>query len=178
MRRQPELPGLRQCQCRRTPQHPGPAVPVSAGPSASPNVPPGTVLELAKEDWRYGGHPLRLMVEFVRLDLSTYYDNQWVWISGQRLAGDGTPLGHLDALVRVSALPCPENGRDRSGLPGDAADGRRAGRNGSTGRTAPRQRTGPERVRRSSRAGRPSEHRDESRWEQPEDEPRDSPDGP
>ncbi|MBE1489064.1 hypothetical protein [Plantactinospora soyae] len=66
---------------------------------------PGTVLELAKEDWRYGGHTLFLLVEFVRLDLSVYYDNQWVWITGQQLARDGTPMGHLDALVRVSALP-------------------------------------------------------------------------
>ncbi|WP_159079429.1 hypothetical protein [Plantactinospora sp. BC1] len=175
MRREPELPGL--CQCRRTPQHPGPAVPVNAIPSASPNVPPGTVLDIATEDWRYGSHPLRLMVEFVRLDLSTYYDNQWVWISGQRLASDGTPLGHLDALVRVSALPCPDNGHGGSDLPG-GADGRAAARNGSTGRTAPRQRTGAERDRRSSRAGRPSAQRGEPRWDQTEGGPRDSPGGP
>jgi hypothetical protein len=78
-------------------------------PPTVPNVPlPGTVLELAKEDWRYGGHTLFLLVEFVRLDLSVYYDNQWVWITGQQLARDGTPMGHLDALVRVSALPSTE----------------------------------------------------------------------
>jgi hypothetical protein len=34
-----------------------------------------------------------------------YYDNQWVWISGQQLSRDGSPMGHLDALVRVAALP-------------------------------------------------------------------------
>lgn len=78
---------------------------MTTNPSALPYVLPGTVLELAKEDWRYGGHPIRLAVEFVRFDLSMYYDNQWVWISGQRLARDGSPMGHLDALVRVSALP-------------------------------------------------------------------------
>ncbi|MGI5149242.1 hypothetical protein ACQEVC_23230 [Plantactinospora sp. CA-294935] len=142
MRRQSELPGLRQYGRGRTPQHPRPAVPMSATPSASPNVPPGTVLELAKEDWRYGSHPLRLMVEFVRLDLSTYYDNQWVWISGQRLAQDGSPLGHLDALVRVSALPCPYGDNGRAANSGTPASGRRAaGANGSARRTAPRQRS-------------------------------------
>ncbi|GAA3771232.1 hypothetical protein GCM10022225_68020 [Plantactinospora mayteni] len=120
---------------------------MSATPSASPNVPPGTVLELAKEDWRYGGHPLRLMVEFVRLDLSTYYDNQWVWISGQRLARDGSPLGHLDALVRVSALPCPQNDHGGPDTPGTSAP---ASRNGSTGRTAPRQRSRQHRSRRDT----------------------------
>lgn len=79
---------------------------MTSQPPTLPNVPlPGTVLELAKEDWRYGGHTLFLRVEFVRLDLSVYYDNQWVWITGQQLARDGTPMGHLDALVRVSALP-------------------------------------------------------------------------
>jgi len=70
-----------------------------------PHLPPGTVLDLGADDWRYGDQRLRLMVEFVRLDLSRYYDNEWVWISGQRLARDGSPLGHLDALVRVAALP-------------------------------------------------------------------------
>ncbi|WP_422768650.1 hypothetical protein ACN28C_17705 [Plantactinospora sp. WMMC1484] len=148
MRQQPELPGLRQRrrQRRRTPEHPGPAVPVSTEPPAAPNVRPGTVLEIAKEDWRYGSHPLRLLVEFVRLDLSTYYDNQWVWISGQRLARDGSPLGHLDALVRVSALPCPDDDNG-SGTP---SSGRRAGHpNGSAGRTAPRQRTRQNRGQRS-----------------------------
>lgn len=81
---------------------------MTTNPSTLPNVPPGTVLKLDKEDWRYGGHTLLLMVEFVRLDLSVYYENQWVWISGQQLARDGSPMGHLDALVRVSALPtCP-----------------------------------------------------------------------
>ncbi|MEV4631471.1 hypothetical protein AB0J90_34900 [Micromonospora sp. NPDC049523] len=70
-----------------------------------PHVPAGTVLRLAKEDWRYGGFTLFLRVEAVRDDLSSYYDDEWVWVSGQQLARDGTPLGQLDALVRVSALP-------------------------------------------------------------------------
>ncbi|MEE6261744.1 hypothetical protein [Plantactinospora sonchi] len=73
-----------------------------------PEIAPGTVLALGKDDWRYGDQALLLLVEFVRLDLSRYYDNQWVWISGQRLARDGTPMGHLDALVKVSAIPAPQ----------------------------------------------------------------------
>jgi hypothetical protein len=69
-----------------------------------PSVPVGAVLELAREDWRYGDYPLRLLVEHVRADLSTYYDNEWVWIQGQQLARDGTAQGRVDALVRVAAL--------------------------------------------------------------------------
>ncbi|MEN3615552.1 hypothetical protein AAH979_39410 [Plantactinospora sp. ZYX-F-223] len=134
---------------------------MSATPAASPNVPPGTVLELAKEDWRYGSHPLRLMVEFVRLDLSTYYDNQWVWISGQRLARDGSPLGHLDALVRVSALPCSQTDNGRAANSGKPASGRRAtGSNGAAGRTAPRQRTRRDSGQRSERGDHGPDGRD------------------
>lgn len=70
-----------------------------------PDLPTGTVLELAKEDWRCGGFRLLLRVETTRPDLSGYYDNEWLWISGLQLAQDGTPMGHLDALVRVAALP-------------------------------------------------------------------------
>jgi hypothetical protein len=69
-----------------------------------PEVPAGTILRLSTSDWRYGEHPLVLRVESVRHDLARYYDNEWVWISGQRLARDGTPMGHLDALVKVAAL--------------------------------------------------------------------------
>lgn len=121
---------------------------MTAPPPALPNVPlPGTVLELAKEDWRYGGHTLFLRVEFVRLDLSVYYDNQWVWITGQQLARDGAPMGHLDALVRVSALPSTGTGADapptartnrRRSPPAARADG--ASLPAARPTTAPRQR--------------------------------------
>ncbi|MDG4788141.1 hypothetical protein O7626_19740 [Micromonospora sp. WMMD1102] len=139
-------------------------------------MPAGTVLELAKEDWRYGGHPLRLRVEFVRLDLSTYYDNQWVWISGQRLAQDGSPLGHLDALVRVSALPCPGGESGNPPCPGgESGNGagpvdsgsRTAGRNGSARRTAPRQRTRQGPGRRSVNVDRDPDPGDEPPPERP-----------
>ncbi|MFD0821968.1 hypothetical protein ACFQ0D_27450, partial [Micromonospora zhanjiangensis] len=79
-----------------------------------PELPPGTVLEVAKDDWRCGGFRLFLRVESVRPDLSVYYENEWIWISGTQLSRDGTPVGHLDALVRVAALsdlPAPRSGR-------------------------------------------------------------------
>ena len=94
-------------------------------------MPPGTVIEVAREDWRCGGSRLFLEVETVRPDLSRYYDNEWLWVSGTRLAPDGTPLGHLDALVRVAALPCaPSTSRSPDQLRPD----RRSTEGPSTGR--------------------------------------------
>ncbi len=69
-----------------------------------PDLPPGTVLHLARGDWKYGTWPLLLRVQTVRADLARYYDNEWVWIVGQQLAGDGTPLARCEALVRVAAI--------------------------------------------------------------------------
>ncbi|MFY1634383.1 hypothetical protein ACN27F_14070 [Solwaraspora sp. WMMB335] len=70
-----------------------------------PEIAPGTVLRLGKEDWRYGGDSLILQVEQIRPDLSAYYDNQWVWAIGQSLGPRGARLGRVVALVRVAALP-------------------------------------------------------------------------
>ena len=64
----------------------------------------GTVLQLRTEDWRYGGHPLRLRVEQVRHDISHYYQDEWVWIVGEKLDRDGRSQGRIEALVRVAAL--------------------------------------------------------------------------
>lgn len=72
-----------------------------------PDVPIGSVLELKRGDWQFGGYPLRLLVEEVRADVSAHYRNEWVSIHGQRLAADGTPLGHVDALVRAEVLRRP-----------------------------------------------------------------------
>ncbi|HEY0701074.1 MAG TPA: hypothetical protein VGD43_25085 [Micromonospora sp.] len=69
-----------------------------------PDLPPGTLLELRSQDWRYGRHQLRLRVERMRHDLSHYYDRQWVWIIGEALGVDGTPQGRMEVLVRVAAL--------------------------------------------------------------------------
>ncbi|MFY1675001.1 hypothetical protein ACN27G_34535 [Plantactinospora sp. WMMB334] len=71
---------------------------------ALPHLAAGTVLELRKEDWRYGGQPLRLRVEQVRHDISHYYREEWVWIVGERLDADGAAQGRIEALVRVAAL--------------------------------------------------------------------------
>lgn len=73
-------------------------------PLTVPDPPPGTILELRKDDWRYGGRDLVLRVERVRHDLSHYYDNEWVWITGESLGADGRPRGRMEVLVRVSAL--------------------------------------------------------------------------
>jgi hypothetical protein len=69
-----------------------------------PDLAVGTMLQLDKEDWRYGGHPLRLRVEQVRHDISHYYQDEWVWIVGERLDQEGTSQGRIEALVRVAAL--------------------------------------------------------------------------
>jgi hypothetical protein len=69
-----------------------------------PDLVVGTVLQLDPEDWRYGGHPLRLRVAEVRHDISHYYQDEWVWIVGERLDRDGTAQGRFEALVRVAAL--------------------------------------------------------------------------
>lgn len=75
------------------------------GLPAFPEFPPGTVLELRKDDWRYGGHPLSLRVEQVRHDLSHYYERQWVWIVGESLDPSGLSRGRVEVLVKVAALP-------------------------------------------------------------------------
>ena len=75
---------------------------------AGPDSAVGTILELRKEDWRYGGHPLCLRVAQVRHDLSHYYREEWVWIIGEALAPDGAPQGRMEALVKVSALAGPD----------------------------------------------------------------------
>lgn len=71
----------------------------------TPDVPVGTVLELAADQWEYGDGPLRLRVTRVRHDLSRYYAGERVWIEGVRLDRDGSPIGCVQALVRSAALP-------------------------------------------------------------------------
>jgi hypothetical protein len=71
---------------------------------AVPDLAAGTVLQLRQEDWRYGGYPLRLRVKQVRHDISHYYQDEWVWIVGERLDRDGRAQGRIEALVRVAAL--------------------------------------------------------------------------
>jgi hypothetical protein len=68
------------------------------------DVPPGTVLSLARQDWQFGRHRLRLRVARVRWDLSHYYDGERVWVEGESLGADGMPLGRVQALVRTAAI--------------------------------------------------------------------------
>ncbi|MEE6259433.1 hypothetical protein [Plantactinospora sonchi] len=71
---------------------------------AVPDLAPGTILELHKEDWRYGGRPLRLRVGEVRHDLSHYYRDEWIWLVGDDLDESGASQGRIEALVKVTAL--------------------------------------------------------------------------
>ena len=73
-----------------------------------PDLAIGTVLQLDKEDWRYGGRPLRLRIERVLHEISHYYQDEWVWIVGEQLDHAGATQGRIEALVRVTAL----RGRD------------------------------------------------------------------
>ena len=68
------------------------------------DVPPGTVLSLARQDRRFGRHPLRLRVARVRWDLSHDDDGEGVWVEGESLGADGMPLGRVQALVRTAAI--------------------------------------------------------------------------
>ncbi len=77
---------------------------MSEPPERLPRIGPGTVLELAEGDWRYGAYPLRMRVRQVRDDLSRYYDGKWVWVVGDQLDPSGVSLGYFEALVRTDAL--------------------------------------------------------------------------
>lgn len=68
-------------------------------------VSPGQVLELSEQDYRYGEGDLTLRVTRVRLDISRWYDRQWVWLEGVVLLPDGADGGSRSVLVRVAALP-------------------------------------------------------------------------
>ena len=66
---------------------------------------PGIVLECPPGSWKFttSATTLFVRVQRVRDDLAHYYDGQ-VWVEGQQLARDGTPLGHIEALVAVDRV--------------------------------------------------------------------------
>jgi hypothetical protein len=66
---------------------------------------PGAVLECPPGSWKFTTSPttLFLRVQRVRDDLAHCYDGQ-VWVEGQQLARDGTPLGHMEALVSLDRV--------------------------------------------------------------------------
>ena len=65
----------------------------------------GQVLRLDPTDMRYRTRPLIVRVERVRLDISTYYNGDWVWVEGAELGPDGGIVGRLQVLISVDALP-------------------------------------------------------------------------
>jgi hypothetical protein len=66
---------------------------------------PGVILECPPGSWKFTSSPatLFLRVDRVRNDFSHYYEGQ-IWVEGQQLARDGTPLGHVEALVTVARV--------------------------------------------------------------------------
>ncbi|MEU5552851.1 hypothetical protein ABZ738_24040 [Micromonospora sp. NPDC047793] len=71
-------------------------------------VSPGDVVHLREFDHQHGDSPLRLQITRVRLDLSTWYDGQWVWLEGTEIRPDGQVGLHRQVLVRVAVLPMLE----------------------------------------------------------------------
>ena len=106
-----ELPRLRRPQippaCRpdeldeRT-VTPTPITPVVA-------VAPGDVVHLREQDYQHGSGPLRLRIVCVRLDLSLWYDGQWVWLEGIEMPTTGRTGRFRQVLARVGALPQPQD---------------------------------------------------------------------
>ncbi|MCI4066084.1 hypothetical protein MRQ36_27475 [Micromonospora sp. R77] len=68
-------------------------------------VAPGDVVLLCEQDYQHGSGPLRLRIVCVRLDLSLWYDGQWVWLEGIELNPDGRAGRFRQVLARVAALP-------------------------------------------------------------------------
>jgi hypothetical protein len=65
----------------------------------------GQILRLAEGDDRYGHGDLHLRITRVRLDISGWYDQQWIWLDGVEILPDGSPGSPRTVLARVAALP-------------------------------------------------------------------------
>ncbi|MEU6024819.1 hypothetical protein [Micromonospora sp. NPDC047134] len=68
-------------------------------------VAPGDVVRLRSSDYRYPTGPLRLRIVRVRLDISQWYEGQWVWLEGVEITPDGQDGAWRPVLARVCALP-------------------------------------------------------------------------
>lgn len=68
------------------------------------SVRPGDVVFLREGDYKYGHGDLTLRVTRVRLDISLWYDGQWVWLEGTRVPWDGGDSQTLSVLARVATL--------------------------------------------------------------------------
>ncbi|MEE3922086.1 hypothetical protein V2I01_38780 [Micromonospora sp. BRA006-A] len=66
------------------------------------------MVRLAESDYRYAAGLLRLRIVRVRIDLSEWYDGQWVWLEGVEIGPDGQDGPLRPVLARIAALPGPE----------------------------------------------------------------------
>ncbi len=64
----------------------------------------GQVVQLAETDYRYATGALRLRILRVQLDISQWYDGEWVWLEGVEIGPDGRPGAFRPVLARVAAL--------------------------------------------------------------------------
>ncbi len=74
-----------------------------------PPVPPGSVLHLSPQDWRYGrgatpGQPVDIVIERVRDDLAYLTGGQHVWVRGHTVRCVGQHPPCVEVLVRTGAL--------------------------------------------------------------------------
>lgn len=72
-------------------------------------VAPGDVVHLREPDYQHGSGTLRLRIVCVRLDLSLWYDGQWVWLEGIEMPTTGGTGCFRQVLARVGALPQPQD---------------------------------------------------------------------
>jgi hypothetical protein len=63
----------------------------------------GYLLRIPADACRYRQEGLLLLVRRVRLDISSWYGGQWVWLEGDELAVTGQRLRWAQALVHVTA---------------------------------------------------------------------------
>ena len=74
-----------------------------------PPVPPGSVLHLSPQDWRYGrgvtpGQSVDIVIERVREDLAHLTGGHHVWVRGHTVRCPGRHPPCVELLVRTAAL--------------------------------------------------------------------------
>jgi hypothetical protein len=64
-------------------------------------IEPGTVLQIAQNDYLYGTGTIRLRVE---VSVPAHPRLEWVSVHGVRLLSDGRETGSVTVVVRVAAI--------------------------------------------------------------------------
>ncbi len=64
----------------------------------------GDVVTLRDGDHRYGQGVLTLRITRIRVDISLWYDGEWVWIEGFPLLADGGDGPLRTVLARAAVL--------------------------------------------------------------------------